>query len=100
MYEARTVSKVDSIVANTHQSVVSAKSLPKKAWSSQLQSYSQREDEEEAGGPLGESVWQTSPAKNLSRESSGALSREPDTGVLGLIQQFQQAQRNNRLGGA
>ncbi|KAF3351835.1 hypothetical protein VdG2_00037 [Verticillium dahliae VDG2] len=68
--------------------------------SSQLQSYSQREDEEEAGGPLGESVWQTSPAKNLGRESSGALSREPDTGVLGLIQQFQQAQRNNRLGGA
>ncbi|EEY23575.1 conserved hypothetical protein [Verticillium alfalfae VaMs.102] len=68
--------------------------------SSQLQSYSQREDEDEAGGPLGESVWQTSPAKNLSRESSGALSREPDTGVLGLIQQFQQAQRNNRLGGA
>ncbi|ROT42693.1 APG9-domain-containing protein [Sodiomyces alkalinus F11] len=60
---------------------------------------------DEAGGvfeceaTLGESVWQTSPSKTVSRENSGIESLGQDTGVLGLIHQLQQAQRDNRLGG-
>ncbi|OLN87676.1 Autophagy-related protein 9 [Colletotrichum chlorophyti] len=49
----------------------------------------------EGSGPLGESVWETSPPKGLSRESSMADTGDQDAGVLGLIYQFQQAHRNN-----
>jgi autophagy-related protein 9 len=57
------------------------------------------DDIHESGGVLGESLWQTSPAKTLSRENSAAQSEEPEAGVLGLIYQFQQAHRNHRPGG-
>lgn len=57
------------------------------------------EDVYESGGALGESTWETSPAKGLSRENSGATAGEPEAGVLGLIYQFQQTHRNSRPGG-
>ena len=53
----------------------------------------------ESGGDLGESMWQTSPTKALSREDSSALHEEPEVGVLGLIYQFQQAHQNQRTKG-
>lgn len=53
----------------------------------------------ESGGDLGESMWQTSPAKALSRENSSALHEEPEVGVLGLIYQFQQAHQTQRTKG-
>lgn len=53
----------------------------------------------ESGGQLGGSVWQTSPAKTIYRESSQTTGLGQDTGVLGLIYQFQQAHRDNRMGG-
>lgn len=52
-------------------------------------------DEEETGA-LGESAWQTSPGRGLSRDYSAANTEEPETGVLGLIEQLTQAQRNRR----
>jgi autophagy-related protein 9 len=54
----------------------------------------------ESGGGLGESVWETSPTKALSRENSGVQADEPQGGVLDLIYQFQQAHRAQRPGGA
>ncbi|KAF6811158.1 autophagy protein Apg9 [Colletotrichum plurivorum] len=52
-------------------------------------------------GRLGESIWETSPPKGLSRENSTTEdTAEQDAGVLGLIYQFQQAHRNSRQGGA
>ncbi|KAK2024791.1 autophagy protein Apg9 [Colletotrichum zoysiae] len=67
---------------------------------SRLQSQSAHEDETfDGSGPLGESVWETSPPKGLSRESSMAETGEQDAGVLGLIYQFQQAHRNNPQSG-
>jgi autophagy-related protein 9 len=57
-----------------------------------------RYDEEETGA-LGESAWQTSPGRGLSRDYSAANTEEPETGVLGLIGQLTQAQRNRRGGG-
>ncbi|KAH7325131.1 autophagy protein Apg9-domain-containing protein [Stachybotrys elegans] len=60
-----------------------------------------REEESiyETGGALGESMWETSPGKGLSRENSAANTEEPDTGVLGLIYQLRQTQHNRRGGG-
>lgn len=55
--------------------------------------------DEEAGGLLGESVWQTSPSKGLSRENSAANAAEPEAGVLGLIYQLRQTQHSRRGGG-
>lgn len=60
-----------------------------------------RPDEEdiyESGHGLDESAWQTSPAKTLSRENSGAIAEESEVGVLGLMYQFQN-QMNHRSGG-
>ncbi|XWW99920.1 hypothetical protein V2A60_007934 [Cordyceps javanica] len=57
------------------------------------------EDGEDVGdgdGILGESVWETSPAKGLSRENSAANTAEPDAGVLGLIYQLRQTQHGRR----
>ena len=50
---------------------------------------------------LGESTWETSPAKTLSRENSATVTGNvPEAGVLGLIYQLQQqAHRNQRPGG-
>ncbi|KAF9870390.1 autophagy protein Apg9 [Colletotrichum karsti] len=58
------------------------------------------EDEPFEGyGPLGESVWETSPPEGLSRENSTATDTGgQNAGVLELIYQFQQA--HNRPGGA
>lgn len=57
------------------------------------------EDElEETGGMLGESMWETSPGKGLSRENSAANTEAPDAGVLGLIYQLQQTQHGRRGG--
>lgn len=67
-----------------------------------LQSSGGRGDDDEfveSGGDLGESMWQTSPTKALSREDSSALHEEPEVGVLGLIYQFQQAHQNQRTKG-
>ncbi|KAK0764596.1 hypothetical protein N5P37_002062 [Trichoderma harzianum] len=52
----------------------------------------------EAGAMLGESMWQTSPG--ISKENSSiAHAKEPDVGVLGLINQFRQTQPHRRGGG-
>lgn len=53
----------------------------------------------ESGGDLGESMWETSPTKALSRENSSAVHEEPEVGVLGLIYQFQQAHQTQRTKG-
>ncbi|KAH6681235.1 autophagy protein Apg9-domain-containing protein [Plectosphaerella plurivora] len=54
----------------------------------------------ESGGPLGESTWQTSPGKKpLTRADSDLTAPSQDAGVLGLIYQFQQVNRDNRMGG-
>ncbi|KAI5466523.1 autophagy protein Apg9-domain-containing protein [Mariannaea sp. PMI_226] len=53
----------------------------------------------EGGGILGESTWETSPGKGLSRENSAANTEEAEAGVLGLIYQLQQTQRTRRGGG-
>ncbi|KAF4997055.1 hypothetical protein FDECE_12208 [Fusarium decemcellulare] len=59
------------------------------------------EDDElyEPAGMLGESTWETSPAKGVSRENSAANTDEAEAGVLGLIYQLQQTQRPRRGGG-
>lgn len=57
------------------------------------------EDSGEGAGLLGESVWETSPGKGLSRDNSAANTDEPETGVLGMINQFRQTQRNRRGAG-
>ncbi|KAL2694615.1 autophagy protein atg9 [[Neocosmospora] mangrovei] len=59
------------------------------------------EDDElyEPGGMLGESTWETSPAKGVSRENSAANTDEAEAGVLGLIYQLHQPQRPRRGGG-
>ncbi|KAH7157229.1 autophagy protein Apg9-domain-containing protein [Dactylonectria macrodidyma] len=59
----------------------------------------QEESVYEAGGVLGESTWETSPGKGLSRENSAANTEETDAGVLGLIYQLRQTQRPRRGGG-
>ncbi|KPM40188.1 Autophagy-related protein 9 [Neonectria ditissima] len=59
----------------------------------------QEESVYEAGGMLGESMWETSPGKGLSRENSAANTEETDAGVLGLIYQLRQTQRPRRGGG-
>lgn len=59
------------------------------------------EDDEpyEPGGGLGESTWETSPAKGVTRENSAANTEDPGEGVLGMIYQLQQTQRSRRGGG-
>lgn len=64
-------------------------------WNHRDEAQSVVEDEE----MLGESAWQTSPSKTVSRENSEVESLNRETGVLGLIQQLRQAHRDNRLGG-
>lgn len=56
------------------------------------------DDIQEGGTILDESTWETSPGKGLSRENSAANTGEPEAGVLGMIYQFQQTQRNRRGG--
>ncbi|KAF4967085.1 hypothetical protein FSARC_5306 [Fusarium sarcochroum] len=53
----------------------------------------------EPGGMLGESTWETSPAKGVTRENSAANTEDAEAGVLGLIYQLQQTQRPRRGGG-
>ncbi|KAL2752251.1 hypothetical protein ACRALDRAFT_1083760 [Sodiomyces alcalophilus JCM 7366] len=66
----------------------------------QTQSHAdEAEDVFDNEGTLGESAWQTSPSKTISRDNSEVETLGQDTGVLGLIHQLQQAQRDNRLGG-
>lgn len=57
------------------------------------------DDADDGDGILGESVWETSPAKGLSRENSAANTAEPDAGVLGLIYQLRQTQHGRRGSG-
>lgn len=52
----------------------------------------------EEGGVLGESLWETSPGKGLSRENSSTHPEEQGDGVLGLIYQLRQAQHGRRGG--
>ncbi|KAK5995799.1 Autophagy-related protein 9 [Cladobotryum mycophilum] len=56
------------------------------------------EDVTESGGILGESTWETSPGKGLSRENSASNTEEPEAGVLGLIYQLRQTQHHRRGG--
>lgn len=51
---------------------------------------------QEGGGMLDESTWETSPGRGLSRENSAANTGEPEAGVLGMIYQLRQTQRNRR----
>lgn len=54
----------------------------------------------EDANTLDESAWETSPTKNLSRENSGIEGKEaPDTGVVHMIYQLNQAHLNRRPGG-
>jgi autophagy-related protein 9 len=56
------------------------------------------EDDYDEGGMLGESTWETSPSKGLSRENSSTQPEGPGDGVLGLIYQLRQAQHGRRGG--
>lgn len=62
-----------------------------------------RQDDEEVyenSAALDESAWQTSPARTLSRDNSGAAARDgPDAGVVQMIYQFNQAHMSRRPGG-
>lgn len=54
----------------------------------------------ESSGRLEESTWQTSPIRDpLAREDSEGTVPGQEHGVLGLIYQFQQVNRDNRMGG-
>ncbi|KAI1848343.1 hypothetical protein JX266_005649 [Neoarthrinium moseri] len=57
------------------------------------------EDVEESVARLGESTWEGSPRKGLSRQNSGAPDSEDGPGVVKMMQQFQQIAMNNRTGG-
>lgn len=69
-------------------------SLPRRAYSRVDEEL--EDDADDGDGMLGESVWETSPAKGLSRENSAADAAEPDAGVLGLIYQLRQTQHGRR----
>lgn len=66
---------------------------------SQVPRLGEEESVYEPGGILGESTWETSPGKGLSRENSATNTEAAEPGVLGLIYQLQQTQRNRRGGG-
>ena len=66
--------------------------------SSQTRQSGIEEDFYEGDGMLGESAWQTSPGRGLSRDNSAANTEEPEAGVLGMISQLRQTQRNRRGG--
>jgi autophagy-related protein 9 len=57
------------------------------------------EDVEESVARLGESTWEASPRRGLSRENSAAPETEDRPGVVKMMQQFQQIAMNNRTGG-
>ncbi|KAK0648816.1 autophagy protein Apg9-domain-containing protein [Cercophora newfieldiana] len=59
----------------------------------------ERETHLEEDDQLDESTWETSPIKNLSRENSGMGREAPDTGVVHMIYQLNQAHLNRRPGG-
>ena len=59
------------------------------------------DDVYEGEGVLGESAWQTAPGQGFSRDNSAANTEEAEAGVLGMIYQLRQTQRNRRgAGGA
>ncbi|EFY99555.2 ATG9 domain protein [Metarhizium robertsii] len=63
------------------------------------QSVDDEDDVYDEGGILGESTWETSPDKGLSRENSSTQHGElGEGGVLGLIYQLRQAQHRRRGG--
>ena len=57
------------------------------------------EDVEESVARLGESTWEDSPQRGLSRENSAvAIDGEDGPGVVKLLRQFQQTHMNARTG--
>ncbi|KHO01111.1 Autophagy-related protein 9 [Metarhizium album ARSEF 1941] len=63
------------------------------------QSAGDEDDVYDEGGILGESIWETSPDKDLSRENSSTQQGDVgEGGVLGLIYQLRQAQHRRRGG--
>lgn len=59
---------------------------------------SEHDDAYDEGGILGESTWESSPDKGLSREDSSMQPEGVGDGVLGLIYQLRQAQHGRRGG--
>ncbi|KAK6194250.1 CDP-diacylglycerol-serine O-phosphatidyltransferase [Pestalotiopsis sp. IQ-011] len=57
------------------------------------------EDVEESIARLGESTWEGTPRRGLSRENSSGADTEDGPGVVKMMQQFQQIAMNNRTGG-
>ena len=55
---------------------------------------SSREDAGVAG--LGESVWELSPTKTIPADQAASEEAAPDTGVLGMLYQFQKAQTDRK----
>ncbi|KAJ8122125.1 hypothetical protein O1611_g9922 [Lasiodiplodia mahajangana] len=62
----------------------------------QMTAYTDDGDIEDSVARLGESTWEGSPNKGLSRESSGAHEEEDGPGVVTMLKQFQQAHMNHR----
>ncbi|KAI1735167.1 autophagy protein Apg9 [Xylaria scruposa] len=62
----------------------------------QTTNYTDDGDIEESIARLGESTWESSPNKGLSRESSGANAEDDGPGVVTMLKQFQQAHMNQR----
>ncbi|KAJ3575490.1 hypothetical protein NPX13_g4013 [Xylaria arbuscula] len=62
----------------------------------QLTAYTDDGEIEESVARLGESTWEGSPNKGLSRETSGMNEEEDGPGVVTMLKQFQQAHMNQR----
>ncbi|KAI0542427.1 autophagy protein Apg9 [Xylaria digitata] len=62
----------------------------------QMTAYTDDGDIEESVAHLGESTWEGSPNKGLSRENSGANAEDDGPGVVTMLKQFQQAHMNHR----
>ncbi|KAI1181019.1 autophagy protein Apg9 [Nemania sp. FL0916] len=62
----------------------------------QTTNYTDDGDIEDSIARLGESTWEDSPNKGLSRESSGVQDEGDGPGVVTMLKQFQQAHMNHR----
>ncbi|KAI1349262.1 autophagy protein Apg9 [Xylaria sp. FL0043] len=62
----------------------------------QTTAYTDDGDIEESVARLGESTWEGSPNKGLSRENSGVNGEDDGPGVVTMLKQFQQAHMNHR----
>ncbi|KAI1438154.1 autophagy protein Apg9 [Xylaria sp. CBS 124048] len=68
----------------------------KSALSRQVSQYTDDGDIDESVAHLGESTWEGSPTRGMSRENSGANEQDDGPGVVTMLKQFQKAHMNHR----